>query len=112
MCLTDPRALFALLLSLCFAVSARAAPIEVSLLLGDLDSITAIEAVRLLRQDPAMREVKVHAFPANDIRSNDLAPLARSRLAPWRLNCGRHAAGADASSRWGRPGTKNSRRSV
>ncbi len=80
MCLTDPRALFALLLSLCFAVSARAAPMEVSLLLGDLDSITAIEAVRLLRQDPAMREVKVHAFPANDIRSNDLAPLARSRL--------------------------------
>lgn len=83
MCPTDRRlgrALLALVLWLGLATVALAARIEVSLLLGDLDSLTAIEAVRMLRQDPALRDVRVHAYPATDIRSRDLAPLARSRV--------------------------------
>lgn len=74
------RALIGLVLWLALVPAALAARVEVSLLLGDLDSVTAIEAVRMLRQDPALRDVRVHAYPATDIRSRDLAPLARSRV--------------------------------
>ncbi len=70
----------ALVLLLTFAAPARAAPVDVSLLLGDLDSTTAIEAVRMLRQDKRLRDVRIHTFPATDIRTRDLSALARSRV--------------------------------
>lgn len=65
---------------LLFAAGARAQPVEVSLLLGDIDSMTAIAAARQLRADPALRGVRLHAYPSNDIRSRDLSGLERSRL--------------------------------
>jgi len=82
MCRTDRRSLIAcsLFLFLGLIGACRAAPVEVSLLLGDLDSTTAIEAVRTLRQDRRLREVRIHTFPAMDIRSRDLAAIARSRI--------------------------------
>lgn len=75
------RALIALF-SLCFfAASAQATEkIDVSLLLGDLDSVTAIEAVRQLNADPALASVSLHVFPNKDFSRLDLAPLRRSRI--------------------------------
>ena len=62
------------------ASGARAQPLEISLLLGDIDSMTAIEAARLLRAEPALRQVRIHVYPSTDIRARDLAGLERSRL--------------------------------
>ena len=67
-------------LGLVFASTAVAAPTEVSLLLGDLDSMTAVEAARILRQDRKLADVRFNVYPASEIRSRDLAPLKRSRL--------------------------------
>lgn len=82
MCRTDRRSPIVgwFVLLFCLTGSCLAAPIEVSLLLGDLDSTTAIEAVRALRQDRRLREVRIHTFPATDIRSRDVAAIARSRV--------------------------------
>jgi cobaltochelatase CobN len=75
------RRLLALtLLLLLGAACARAQSVEVSLLLGDIDSMTAIEAARQLRADPTLRGVRIHVYPSNEIRSRDLSGLERSRV--------------------------------
>ena len=72
-------AAFATLALLCFVrpVVAAESP-GVALLLGDIDSATAVEAVRLLKSDPALRGVRFSVFPASDLRSRDLRPLRRA----------------------------------
>ncbi|MBL8532950.1 MAG: cobaltochelatase subunit CobN, partial [Betaproteobacteria bacterium] len=67
-------------LGLVFAATAGAAPTEVSLLLGDLDSMTAVEAARILRQDRKLADIRFNVYPASEIRSRDLDPLKRSRV--------------------------------
>ncbi|BBU63709.1 hypothetical protein MSC49_36440 [Methylosinus sp. C49] len=59
---------------------ARAERIELSLMLGDIDSVTAIEAIRRLRADPALAEVESHVIPAKDFAAVDRASLRRSRI--------------------------------
>jgi len=54
--------------------------LTVALLLGDLDSATAVEAVRLLQADPALSEVRFAVLPASGLRSMDLTPLRKARL--------------------------------
>ena len=66
---------------LCAPVRAQQQTIDVSLLLGDTDSLTAIEAIRILRSDPALARVRFHAYPANRIDKRDLSAFETSRLA-------------------------------
>lgn len=83
MCRIEPwlrRALTLLCMLFAAVDPAVAAGIDVSLLLGDLDSTTAIEAVRLLRRDPALKDVRIHAYPATGLQARDLRPLVLSRL--------------------------------
>ncbi|MFH1044138.1 MAG: cobaltochelatase subunit CobN [Pseudomonadota bacterium] len=73
------RALAALSLWL-WTLVATAAPITVSLVLGDLDSVTAVEAVRQLRTDPALKEVRFAVYPSVNLALADLGALRASRL--------------------------------
>lgn len=53
---------------------------DVALLLGDTDSTTAVEAVRLLKNDTAFKGERFHIYPSTDLRARDLGPLRASRL--------------------------------
>jgi cobaltochelatase CobN len=63
---------------------AKVAPIDVSLLLGDIPAKTAIEAVKALyREYPHLQsKVKFHLYPnlQPGARGQDLSPVSRSRL--------------------------------
>jgi cobaltochelatase CobN len=59
---------------------AGAAPLTVSLVLGDLDSQTALAAVRQLRADPALKGVRLAIYPSLGLAGADLAELRASRL--------------------------------
>ena len=72
------RALLALFLLLGSISVASAA--EISLVLGDTDSVTAIEAARQLKADPALAGTQVHVYPLRDFSSRDLSGLRRSRV--------------------------------
>ena len=80
------KAFFAILFWLCnllfssVAALAQSPPIEVSLLLGDTDSVTAIEAVRRLRADQTLTGVKIHVYPLKDFANRDLSGLRRSKI--------------------------------
>ena len=50
------------------------------LLLGDTDSVTAIEAARRLKADPALAGTRIHVYPLRDFSSRDLSGLRRSRV--------------------------------
>ncbi|WP_234085608.1 cobaltochelatase subunit CobN [Azonexus sp. R2A61] len=63
-----------------WSLLAWGAPTTVSLVLGDLDSQTAVAAVRQLHADPALRDVKFAIFPTIDLPASDLEPLRASRL--------------------------------
>jgi cobaltochelatase CobN len=62
--------------------SAGAAKVKVSLLLGDISSKTAIEAVKAIYQDyPNLKQkVEFRVYPTSGIREKNLAPLTESRL--------------------------------
>jgi cobaltochelatase CobN len=64
---------------LCSTVAA-AAPLTVSLVLGDLDSQTALAAVRQLRADPALKSVRFAVYPSVGLASADLADLRASKI--------------------------------
>ena len=78
------RALLALLLL--FSSLANAGAAEVSLLLGDTDSVIAIEAARRLKHDPALAGTQVHVYPLRDFATRDLSGLRGPSLSwsmPW-----------------------------
>ncbi|MBS1158411.1 MAG: cobalamin biosynthesis protein CobN [Proteobacteria bacterium] len=58
----------------------QAAPLTVSLVLGDLDSQTALAAVKQLRADSALRDVRFAIYPSVDLASADRGALQASRL--------------------------------
>ncbi|MGO9171203.1 MAG: cobaltochelatase subunit CobN [Rhodomicrobium sp.] len=60
--------------------TALAGQANVSLLLGDTDSLTAIEAVRELRSDPRLSDFVFHVFSTRQVAEGDLTALARSRV--------------------------------
>jgi cobaltochelatase CobN len=75
------RTLIAVFTLFLFSLSAYAGEkLEISLLLGDLDSVTAIDAVRRLKADPALAGVSLHVFPNKDFSRLDVRPLRRSKL--------------------------------
>ncbi|AEB10057.1 cobaltochelatase subunit CobN [Desulfobacca acetoxidans] len=65
-----------------FPGSAVAAKVKVSLLLGDISSKVATEAVKAVYQDyPNLRQkVEFHVYPTSGIREKNLLPLKESRL--------------------------------
>lgn len=63
-----------------WAALAHAAPVTVSLVLGDLDSQTALTAVKQLQADPALRDVRFAIYPSVDLAEADLAALRAARL--------------------------------
>ncbi len=69
-----------LLFACLWSCLACAAPVTVSLVLGDLDSQTALSAVRQLRSDPALRDVTFAVYPNVDLASADLSRLRASKL--------------------------------
>lgn len=69
-----------LLFACWWSALAWSAPITVSLVLGDLDSQTALAAVRQLRADSALRDVVFAVYPSVDLRSADLSRLRASKL--------------------------------
>ena len=72
---------FALLaLLLLFSGFSGACATEISLLVGDTDSVTAIEAARRLKADPALGGTRIHVYPLRDFSSRDLSGLRRSRV--------------------------------
>jgi cobaltochelatase CobN len=71
-------ALLALLLAL--APGIARAETDVVLLLGDTDSATGVQAVRLLRADPALAGYRFHVYPTNRLKDRDLEPLRRARI--------------------------------
>lgn len=79
------RALFILCFALADSAIAhdpppRGATVNVSILLGDTESVTAAEAIRLLRSDPALSRFRFHAYPTSGLQGRDLTPLHNSRL--------------------------------
>lgn len=62
------------------ALPALAAPVTVSLVLGDLDSQTALLAVRQLQADRALRQVRFAIYPTVGLADADLAALRASRI--------------------------------
>jgi cobaltochelatase CobN len=73
-------ALLALLLAIAPRVALAGAVIDVALLLGDTDSATGVQAVRLLRSDPALADFRFHVYATTRLRDRDLEPLRRSRI--------------------------------
>jgi cobaltochelatase CobN len=69
-----------LALFLLFSGFSGAGATDISLLLGDTDSVTAIEAARRLRADPALAGTQIHVYPLRDFSSRDLSGLRRSRV--------------------------------
>jgi cobaltochelatase CobN len=53
---------------------------DIALLLGDTDSATGVQAVHLLKSDPALAGYRFHVYPANRFKDRDLEPLRRSRI--------------------------------
>ncbi|WP_026224381.1 cobaltochelatase subunit CobN [Methyloversatilis thermotolerans] len=52
----------------------------VSLVLGDLDSRTALTAIDMLKRDAALRDIDYAVYPSTDLASADLAKLRASRV--------------------------------
>ena len=71
-------ALLAFLLAL--APGIALAETDVALLLGDTDSATGVQAVRLLKSDPVLAGYRFHVYPASRLKDRDLEPLRRSRI--------------------------------
>ncbi len=67
-------------LFLLFSGFSGACATEISLLVGDTDSVTAIEAARRLKADPALAGTQIHVYPLRDFSSRDLSGLRRSRV--------------------------------
>ncbi|HNE17211.1 MAG TPA: cobaltochelatase subunit CobN, partial [Rhodocyclaceae bacterium] len=57
-----------------------AASITVSLVLGDLDSQTALAAVRQMRADPALKSVRFAVYPSVGLAAADLSNLRASKI--------------------------------
>jgi len=62
------------------AGQSQPAPTDISLVVGDIDSATAIEAVHALRNDPQLRSFAFHVYASSTITKVDAAPLTRSRI--------------------------------
>jgi len=60
---------------------AQSPPLKAALLIGDTNSITALEAVKLIKKDhPELNGLSFYVYPSKDIRSKDLTNLKESRL--------------------------------
>lgn len=53
---------------------------DVSLVVGDIDSATAIEAVHTLRADPQLKSFAFHVYASSTLAKVDTAALTRSRI--------------------------------
>jgi cobaltochelatase CobN len=74
------RIKYFLLLLLAWSAVSRAAPVQVSFVLGDIDSQTALAATKILKADPQLRQVRYAIYPATDLEAADFTKLRASRL--------------------------------
>ena len=74
------RSKFALWLLLWLALPVSAAPLQLSLILGDLDSQTAIEASRRLQKDPLLQDVQLRIVSSANLAQANAEQLKQSQL--------------------------------
>ena len=55
-------------------------PLVLSLILGDLDSQTAVEATQKLRDDPLLKDVSLHIYSSSNLAQADSARLLKSNM--------------------------------
>lgn len=67
-------------LALALPLRALAAPLNVSLLLGDADSLTALRAVKLLRKELAPGQLEIRVYPTLGLREADRSHLRTSQI--------------------------------
>jgi cobaltochelatase CobN len=65
-----------------FSVTTQAnqSPLNLSLILGDLDSQTAVEATRKLNNDLLLQGVKIRVYSSSNLAQADPATLQKSNL--------------------------------
>lgn len=64
----------------CLISQASELPLNLSLILGDLDSQTAVEAIRKLNNDPLLQGVKIRVYSSSNLAQADSAILQKSNL--------------------------------